>query len=429
MEECVFRAVPLALGALIGARYGRRGLGIAIAFVLQAVIFGAAHANYPGLAGVLAAGRAHRAGDVVGADLPALRPAADDPAAHAVRPRAVLDSAVPDRRAGRRRRSAMLVIGAALVPALVVLGAARCRPARGANCRSRCGTARGSRRCRCAPAPQPVIAPRAMSATRDCIAALAAGARRARVSWRGRSFSVVACRRAGAVDTAAPMPKRRRWPRCAQRGVTPGPEWRRLSTTRAARRRRQSARMARVRVARSGSGRVSVAGRRSRWRRRYGTYALRASTATSPTAPKSGASPLRGDGRVRQVVHVLPEDRAGATLPRERAQAIAEDALRQRLAIEPAVLVLRSARRSAATRAARLDVHVRGSARQTRSGRRGARAGRRRRRRSRGGRPLGVHPGGVAARRGRARRTAPACPLRERGHHRACRDCRARCSR
>ena len=48
MEECLFRAVPLALGALIGAHFGRRGLGIAIAFVLQAVIFGGAHANYPG---------------------------------------------------------------------------------------------------------------------------------------------------------------------------------------------------------------------------------------------------------------------------------------------------------------------------------------------------------------------------------------------
>ncbi|MET0345663.1 MAG: CPBP family glutamic-type intramembrane protease, partial [Casimicrobiaceae bacterium] len=48
-EECVFRAIPLALGALIGERYGRRRLGIAIAFVLQAVVFGAAHANYPGL--------------------------------------------------------------------------------------------------------------------------------------------------------------------------------------------------------------------------------------------------------------------------------------------------------------------------------------------------------------------------------------------
>lgn len=49
MEECVFRAIPLALGALIGERFGRRGLGIAIAFVVQALIFGGAHANYPGL--------------------------------------------------------------------------------------------------------------------------------------------------------------------------------------------------------------------------------------------------------------------------------------------------------------------------------------------------------------------------------------------
>jgi hypothetical protein len=48
MEECLFRAVPLALGALIGARFGSRGAGIAIAFVLQALLFGGAHANYPG---------------------------------------------------------------------------------------------------------------------------------------------------------------------------------------------------------------------------------------------------------------------------------------------------------------------------------------------------------------------------------------------
>ena len=48
MEECLFRAVPLSLGALIGAHFGRRNIGIAIAFVLQALVFGAAHANYPG---------------------------------------------------------------------------------------------------------------------------------------------------------------------------------------------------------------------------------------------------------------------------------------------------------------------------------------------------------------------------------------------
>ncbi|MEE3278977.1 MAG: hypothetical protein VX211_04230 [Pseudomonadota bacterium] len=46
-EECLFRAVPIAAAALLGQRYGRRGLFIAIAFVVQILIFGAGHANYP----------------------------------------------------------------------------------------------------------------------------------------------------------------------------------------------------------------------------------------------------------------------------------------------------------------------------------------------------------------------------------------------
>ncbi len=48
MEECLFRAVPLSLAALIGARLGYRRLAIGVTLVLQAVVFGAAHANYPG---------------------------------------------------------------------------------------------------------------------------------------------------------------------------------------------------------------------------------------------------------------------------------------------------------------------------------------------------------------------------------------------
>jgi len=48
MEECVFRAIPLSLAALVGARFGHRGLAIGIAVVAQALIFGGAHANYPG---------------------------------------------------------------------------------------------------------------------------------------------------------------------------------------------------------------------------------------------------------------------------------------------------------------------------------------------------------------------------------------------
>ncbi|MEM7362954.1 MAG: CPBP family intramembrane glutamic endopeptidase, partial [Pseudomonadota bacterium] len=46
-EECLMRAIPLAGAALIGERYGQRNLFIAIAFVAQAIVFGAAHAAYP----------------------------------------------------------------------------------------------------------------------------------------------------------------------------------------------------------------------------------------------------------------------------------------------------------------------------------------------------------------------------------------------
>jgi hypothetical protein len=46
-EECLFRAIPLAGAALLGERYGHRRVWIGAAFVLQAVIFAAAHAAYP----------------------------------------------------------------------------------------------------------------------------------------------------------------------------------------------------------------------------------------------------------------------------------------------------------------------------------------------------------------------------------------------
>ncbi len=47
-EEMLFRAVPLAGAALLGNRFGGRKWWIAGAFVLQAVVFAACHANYPG---------------------------------------------------------------------------------------------------------------------------------------------------------------------------------------------------------------------------------------------------------------------------------------------------------------------------------------------------------------------------------------------
>jgi hypothetical protein len=47
-EECLFRAVPIAGAALLGERFGRRGTFIAVAFVVQALVFGGGHAGYPG---------------------------------------------------------------------------------------------------------------------------------------------------------------------------------------------------------------------------------------------------------------------------------------------------------------------------------------------------------------------------------------------
>lgn len=45
-EECIFRAFPLATAALLGIHYGKKNWWITFFFVLQILIFGAAHAHY-----------------------------------------------------------------------------------------------------------------------------------------------------------------------------------------------------------------------------------------------------------------------------------------------------------------------------------------------------------------------------------------------
>jgi hypothetical protein len=52
---------------------------------------------------------------------------------------------------------------------------------------------------------------------------------------------------------------------------------------------------------------------------------------------------ITGDGRVRQVLHRLPERKPGVQLERDAAQAIAERALRDRLGLDAGTLALRSA--------------------------------------------------------------------------------------
>ncbi len=50
-EECLFRAVPLAGAVLLGRRFGRTVLWVGGALLLQALVFGAAHSNYPTMPG------------------------------------------------------------------------------------------------------------------------------------------------------------------------------------------------------------------------------------------------------------------------------------------------------------------------------------------------------------------------------------------
>jgi membrane protease YdiL (CAAX protease family) len=46
-EESIFRAIPIGAAAILGRRYGRPGVWIWTAIVLQALVFGASHADYP----------------------------------------------------------------------------------------------------------------------------------------------------------------------------------------------------------------------------------------------------------------------------------------------------------------------------------------------------------------------------------------------
>ena len=45
-EECLFRAIPIAGAVLLGKRYGKTALWVIGAFIVQALVFGSAHANY-----------------------------------------------------------------------------------------------------------------------------------------------------------------------------------------------------------------------------------------------------------------------------------------------------------------------------------------------------------------------------------------------
>ncbi|MFO1414989.1 MAG: CPBP family intramembrane glutamic endopeptidase [Burkholderiales bacterium] len=338
MEECVFRALPLALGALIGARYGRRRLGIAIAFVLQAVVFGAAHANYPGLPsysrlvelivpsmlwaaiflryGLLPTILLHALFDLVLISIPLFL--IDAPGAWL-------------------SRGAVIVAG--LVPALVVM-AQRLRQGRWLALPDALRNG----------AWQPVVP--AVAAPEAAPVAGIVG-RRAAALQRALPVLGLAGLAAWAAGTplradAPPLPQSRAEAEAAAaaalaaRGVQAGPPWQVSSVPRSA---------------------LAEANQRE-WHafvwREAGpdVYRQRIGNALAPPVwdvrfarfdgdvadrAEEWRVTIAGDGKVRQVAHQLPEGRAGAALDREDAKRLADDALRRELDAEPLALILRSA--------------------------------------------------------------------------------------
>ncbi len=336
MEECLFRAVPLALGALIGARFGHRRAGIAVAFVLQALVFGGAHANYPGFPAY------SRLVELV---LPSMVWAAiflrfgllPTILLHALYDLALFSIPLFLVDAPGAAVQRLLVIGAALVPLAVVLWR-----------RVKAGAwgdlplALGNR----------AWTPRAAVAVR-------AQARRAAVASRGqdlaqRSLPYVGL--AGLIAWLVFAPMRADVPAMAldraaaeaaadaalkARGVALGPEWRRFSTVRDASDDAQWTQhkfVWREAGAAIYRGLIGATLAPPLWDVRYamfeGDVAARA---------EEWRVTLEPSGKVRQVRHVLPEARPGARLPKEAALALAEGHVRDHFGADPAALKLVSA--------------------------------------------------------------------------------------
>jgi hypothetical protein len=333
MEECLFRAVPLSLAALIGAHFGQRRLLITVTLVLQAVIFGAAHANYPGFPaysrlvelvvpafiwgliflrfGLLPTVVLHALFDLVLMSLPVF----------------LVDGAVA-------RANQALVIAAALVPLVTVL-------------------------LRRAQAGQWHILPASLRNGGWLAAAHVAGAfahstHAAAGAWTARTqralpvlalaglVAIVCCgdyqgdapalaidrAQAEAIADAA----------LRERGTTLGPEWSRLAATRLASE-DSDAWLWHKFVWREGGPDI--------YARLMGTwlapplwevrYARFGGSDVADRAEEWRVT-VDGSGHLRQLRHALPEGRAGAKLAQEDARVLARQEIRRQFGLDPAAL-------------------------------------------------------------------------------------------
>ncbi len=338
MEECLFRAIPLALGALVGAHFGRRRLGIGIAFVLQAVIFGAAHANYPGLPaysrlvelllpsllwaliflryGLLPTILLHSLFDLVLFSIPLFL--IDAPGASAQQ---------------------ALVIAAALVPAAIVLlrraqqGTWRELPARLWNGAWQPRGEHAQADAIAEPPSPPQVRSRLLQRALPVAGVAGLAAWLAFTPWRVDA-PPLAIDRATAIAVAEKALR--------ARGVTLGPDWRRLAQPRIV------------------LGESTARGAHAFAWREAGASAYRALIGNTLAPPlwevrfarfdgdvveraEEWRVNVTGAGAIRQVAHRLPEARAGKALEQDDALALARQAIRDALGADPAALLLRSA--------------------------------------------------------------------------------------
>ena len=286
MEECAFRAIPLALAALLGTHFGQRAHWIAFAVVLQAVVFAGAHANYPGLPaysrlvelllpatlwaliflrfGLLPTILLHALFDLSLFSIPLFL--VDAPGAWVQRALVIAAAAVPLAVVGLRRAQsgAWRELPAALWNRAWQPSAAEARHAF-VRIRAEADGVRAGALQRALP----VLGAAGLAAWLACTPFIA-------------DVPALTVDRARAETTAATA--------LSERGVVPGAGWRQFSDIRAGSRELDRA----SRNASSGSRPVRrpiALSPAARWRRRCGTCALPASTATSLNGPRNGTSP------------------------------------------------------------------------------------------------------------------------------------------
>jgi hypothetical protein len=333
MEECLFRAVPLSLAALIGDRFGVRRQLIAIALIVEALVFAGAHANYPGFPSY---------SRLVELFVPALiwgliflrfglLPTV---ILHAVFDLTLMAIPVFLMQGPTALANQALVVAAGLVPLAVVLlrrnyaGGWLALPASARN-----------------GAWQPAAA---ASAGAPLHARAGAG------TWAGRMQRVLpllglagllAYGAVGSFSSDAPPLKLDRAQAeaiadaaLAEHGIRLPPEWKRYAAIRLASEEAQGWawqkfvwREAGVEQYRKLVGNWLAP---PMWEVRYARF----SGVDVADRAEEWHVTIHGDGKVRQIMHQLPEARPGARLSREQARSVAQREISERFGLDPAAL-------------------------------------------------------------------------------------------